>query len=336
LIKKHFEHIPTQPNGRERILFPVPDHNETLIAIATDPEATQTSVGLYFKKELLPEKTVGDYRRFLIDYLYDDLMNIRLDELSQKADPPILYGVSGKGQFVRSKGVYYLAAGVQDGGVKRGLDAILTEAKRVKKYGFTQAEFERGKKVALRRMERAYLERDKTESSRYASEYVRHFLTDEPIPGIEFEFELYKKIIPEIRLQEINRLAEDRITDRNRVILVNASEKEDTDVPSEDELLAVFETVEQKEIEPYVDNVSDRPLIEEGPEPAEIVQETRIDTLSILRPRERIVPHFRPTRPESRVYWPIEVPNRRAHLQTRFKSRWPGTIIEPVPGPMTC
>jgi len=281
LIRKYFEPIPPIPNARERTLFPVPNHDETLIAIATDPEAAQTSVGLYFKKELLPEKTVGDYRRMVLDYVYDELMNLRLDELRQKADPPILFGFSGNGEFVRSKGVYYLSAGVEEDGLVRGLDAILTEAMRVKKHGFIQAELERVKKVALRGMERAFLERDKSESSRYASEYIRHFLTDEPIPGIEEEYALYKKIIPEIQLQEVNGLAQDRITDENRVILVNAPEKEGVNIPTENELLNVFDVVEQKDIEAYVDNVSEQPLLAELPVPGEIINETRIDTLDV-------------------------------------------------------
>ena len=33
--------------------------------------------------------------------------------------------------------------------------------------------------------ERAYNERDKTESGSFAQEYLSHFLTDEPSPGIE-------------------------------------------------------------------------------------------------------------------------------------------------------
>lgn len=282
LIKKHFKHIPVRPDSRERVVYPVPDHDETLFAIAKDPEATQTRVSLYFKKRLLPEKTEGDYRRLLMDHVYDELMNIRLDEQRQKADPPFLYGVSGKGQFVRSKGVYFLAATVEEDGIERGLEAILTETIRVKKHGFTQSELDRVKKSSLRRMERAFLERDKTQSSVYAAEYIRHFLTDEPIPGIEFEFELYKKFIPEIRLEEINRLADDRITERNRVILVNAAEKADLNIPTENDLLAIFEDVGQKDIEPYIDEVSDHPLVDDPPQPGEIIQEKRIDPLDVI------------------------------------------------------
>lgn len=281
LIRQHFENIPARPDGRPRTLFSIPDHDETLFAIATDPEATQTQISIYTKTELMPDQTISDYRGLIINDLFDELMNIRLDELLQQADPPYLYAFSGKGQFVRSKGVITLAAGVEQGGIPRGLDALLTEAKRVHQYGFTQAELDRVKKSSLRSMERAYLERDKTESHIYASEYIRHILTGEPIPGIEWEYDQYQQIIPKITLAEINGLAKERMTDKNRVITVNAPESVDIPVPTESDLMTIFIGVDKKEIDPYVNVNLNIPLIEVIPAPGDIVTEKVIDTLNV-------------------------------------------------------
>ena len=146
LIQKHFASVPAVENPRKREVYPIPDHKETLFAIETDPEASNTSIVVYYKSELEPEKSIGDFRRILMRRLYNEMINNRLNELTKKADPPFLYGYSGKGRFVRSKGVYYLAAGVKEDGIERGLDALLTESSRVKKFGFTQSELERTKK----------------------------------------------------------------------------------------------------------------------------------------------------------------------------------------------
>ncbi len=270
---------PTQP--RERTVFPVPDHEETLFAIATDPEATGSSVAIYYKMDLEKEETVADYRRVLVENIYNAMLNQRLYELIKQSDPPFLGASSGKGRFVRSKEIYYLGAGVKDNGIERGLDALLTESLRVKKFGFTQSELERVKRDMMRSMERAYKERDKTPSRRYASEYARHFLTGEPIPGIEYEYEIYKKYLPGVRLQEVNELAGEWISDNNRVIVVDAPEKPDVSVPAEDDLLAVFKAVENKQITPYVDTVSDEPLVKELPEPGTITGEKYMQDLDV-------------------------------------------------------
>ncbi|MCJ7812200.1 insulinase family protein, partial [bacterium] len=98
LIQSHFASIPIADDVRKRQVFPIPDHEETLFAIATDPEATGSNVSLYFKKELLSEKTYGDFRRLLKENMYDYMMNERLNELTQRPDPPYLYALSGTGR----------------------------------------------------------------------------------------------------------------------------------------------------------------------------------------------------------------------------------------------
>ena len=46
LIKKHFGSIPRVANPRKRLMADVPDNREPLVAIATDKEATSSSVDL--------------------------------------------------------------------------------------------------------------------------------------------------------------------------------------------------------------------------------------------------------------------------------------------------
>ncbi|HDQ45857.1 MAG TPA: insulinase family protein [bacterium] len=281
LIQIYFSAIPKPGRPADRPDFPVPDHKETRFAIATDPEAMRTRVSVYFKKPLPSEQTVGDYRRMLIENLYDAMFNERLIERLREADPPFLYGLAGSGRFVRSKGVYSISAGVDEGGVLRGLEAILIEAERVKRHGFTPSEFDRTRRDMLRGMEQAVRERDKTQSGRFASEYVRHFLVDEPISGIDFEYGLTLRFMPEIRLDEVNALASETVSDSNRVVLVSAPEKEDVPVPPEEALLGVFERVKEMDILPYEDEVSDAPLVRRLPDPGRIVHESEIESLGI-------------------------------------------------------
>ena len=75
-----------------------------------------------------------------------------------------------------------------------GLSALEIEANRVKEFGFGAAELERARKWMLASYDRAYSERDKTESGSYAQEYVNHFLEDEPSPGIDYEYQLAKQL----------------------------------------------------------------------------------------------------------------------------------------------
>jgi zinc protease len=281
LIREQFSDFAEVENAREREVVPVPDHRETLFALATDPEATGTMVSVFYKNDVLPENTVQDYRRMLIEQLFSRMINIRLYELLNQAEPPYLYAYASKNNLVRSKTIYSLNVAVPEAGIDRGFETILTEATRVQKYGFTQSELDRTKIWMMRRMEQTYQERDKTESSRFASEYLRNFFEEEPIPGIAFEFQAVKELVPEIKLEEINRMAEKWLADENRIILLNAPEKEGLEIPDEKALTSIFESVEQKDILAYEDAASAEPLLEELNSSTEIVSEAYLEQLDV-------------------------------------------------------
>ena len=271
LIQEHFAGLPAARTPRLRPVYDVPDHPETLYAIATDKEATTTSVAVYNKLPVRDQSTVGAYRQSLVEGLYSGMLNRRFSELTQKLDPPFLNAYSGRGLFVRSKEAYMLMAMVKDEGIERGLDSLFTESERVSRFGFTPTELERQKKDVLRSMERLYAERDKRESSAFAAEYQRHFLQAEPSPGAEVEFELHKRFLPEITLEETNKLGREWVTERNRVVMVSAPEKPGLQVPDGQKLAAATNAVTGKDIKPYVDTVGDQPLLEKIPEPGKIV-----------------------------------------------------------------
>ena len=282
-ITTYFSRLAPAAAAPERPLYRVPDHEETLFAIAADPEATNSSVTVYYKQDPQPEGSVGDYRRHLLQSLYHRMLNQRLYERTVQAEPPYLQGVSTQGRMVRSKDAYMLRAVVVDNGIERGLEAILQEARRVLLYGFSAAELEREKKAMLRRIEQAYRERDKTRSDRFAAEYKRSFLTGEPIPGLEYEYGFYKSFVPEIELEEVNALADRWLRTGNRVIAVSAPAKEGVELPQGEDLLALFADVAAREVAPYVENVAAHSLMEQVPPLAAIVARDTIPELGLTR-----------------------------------------------------
>lgn len=283
LIKEHFSRLSAPPNPRPRALFEVPDHPETLFAIAQDKEATGTSVAVYHKLPLRDQSTVAAYRQRIIEQLYNAMLNQRFYELTQKPDPPFIRAFSSRGLFIRCKEVYTLSATVKDEGIERGLETLFLESERVTRFGFTQSELDRQKRDLLRSVEQIFKEREKRESGSYVSEYTRHFLQGEPIPGIEYEFELHKQFLPGITLEEINRLGREWITPKNRVVLVSAPEKEGLQVPPEKRLLEVLQQATSKEITPYKDIVAEQPLLEAIPEPGKIIKTEAIKEMGITK-----------------------------------------------------
>ena len=220
-------------NPPKRVVPTVPPNKEPLIAVASDKEATGSDIELMFKLPAEKTKTVGDYRRDLMERLYLSMLNARLEEISQKPDAPFLGRGASKGSFIgRTTEAFTLGANVKDGGIDRGLEALLTEAKRVDQFGFLQSELDRAKQNMLRGYERAYAERDKTQSASFVQEYIGNYLNGEPIPGIEYEYKLVQQLVPTITLADVNKMASRWITDENRVIIAQSpaeGQREDAD-----------------------------------------------------------------------------------------------------------
>lgn len=271
LIKVHFDKAPVVKTQRERKYFDVPKHKETLYAIATDKEATRSSVTIYFKQDAEVQKTEGDFKKTIMQYLFSSMLNERFNELSKLPDPPFAYAYTGKARYVRTSELLYLAAFVKDGGIEKGLETIFREAERVRKFGFTVTELERVKKNILRSLEQQLKEKDKTESGRLIGQFVSYYLDGEPVPGIENEYALYQKYLPAISVKDVNNLAAGLLRTDNRVMFVNAPEKAGIKIPNEAELSGVIQTVQNENITAYVDKVTDRPLLSEKPVQGKIV-----------------------------------------------------------------
>src|SRR5439155_7124662 len=117
---------------------------------------------------------------------------------------PVIGAVSDTGRIGRNVDALYLDASEPESGIRRGIEAVLTEEERVERHGFTAAEVERAKRDLLRGLEQTYSERDKAESSGFVDEYVEHFLSGAAIPGIAYEFDLAKRLLPAVTMQEVN------------------------------------------------------------------------------------------------------------------------------------
>ena len=282
MISAHFASMPAPANPKPRKTFDIPDHSDTTYAIATDKEANTTSVEIDTLLPARPEGLVGAYRQKTVDRLFSSMLSARLSELTQKPDAPFTLAFAGRNNFIgRTKDSATLTALVKEGEVERGLEALLTEAERVARFGFTSTELERQKQAILRNYERLALEKENRESASRADEYVRNFLQDETLPSADDEYALHKRFLPGITLDEVNKLAREWFPDRDRTVIVRAPEKSGLVIPDQAKLAAVIKSVPTKDLKPYVDTVATAALLDSNPTPGSIVKTSTKDAIGI-------------------------------------------------------
>lgn len=281
LVAKHFGPLKRPATAAARPVHPIPPHADTRFGIATDPEAQQSSVALVHKRPMRPFRTVGDYRRLLLRSLTHQMLNARFGEIAREADAPFLGASSEDDRFGRDVEAFTLAARVVEGGVAEGLEALAREAARLDRFGFGEAELQRGRQWTLASYEQAYNERDKSEHGSFAAELIRHFLEDEPAPGIAFEYELAKKVLPAVTTAEAAALARELITQDNRVVLVVAPEKPGAPVPTETPLREALRRGSTSEVTAWRDDMGGRELMPTKPAAGQVAETREIPEIGV-------------------------------------------------------
>ena len=279
-----FSTIPLDEERTERIYYPVPDNEEPIVAIATDKEARNTQLMLFYKHDPIPDEFKNTQLGYLTQYLLSaasSMMNQRFSEIIQKPDAPFTtaYAYDGDYFVAKTKDAWTVVAGSAEDKIEEALAAMVRETERVKQHGFTAAEYEVARNNILKRYEEGYNNRDKQRNSSYSQEYVRAFTDGEPFPGIEFEHQFMQSMAPNIPVEAINQTIVQLIGDTNIVISVTGPEKEGLVYPSEEQLLEVLATTRAETIEPYVGVSIDEPLVADPPTPGKVVKKDRDEAM---------------------------------------------------------
>lgn len=243
----------------------IPDNKEPIVKISTDPECPATAVEIFYKHPHNASLTVADYRNDLVGTLMSQMLSARFMEKALQPNPPFAQAAGAYSEFMGNKDIFMNFAALQNDKIENAVKELVTENQRMIQHGFTATELERAKSDILKMYEKQYNERDKKKSSSFASEYMSAFLSypQTPATSIEYEYELTKKYLPAITLDEVNNFAKTMVTDENCVIFVMAPKKDGFKIPTEAQVQKAFVEANQMSVEPYVDKVADQPLVDD-------------------------------------------------------------------------
>lgn len=277
-IKDHFGKIPAAKNPRKKENYTLKNHKETFIAIEADKEAAFSSVEIMYKdrEDSKSNTTIEDYRKSLINNLFDQMINNRFDELRNSENPPFTYGFSYYGgTLAKNREAFQSQAGTSADGQLKGLVALLTENERVKRFGFQKGEFERAKKNIISRIEKSFKDRNKRESNRIVGSLVSGFLNERPVASIEWSYKTTLKMLPSIQLSEVNNLIKNYLHDDNRVVVITGPKK----VVTEAQVIKALNDVKTKDLKPYEDKAVASSLITKLPAPGKVTKVTTNEKL---------------------------------------------------------
>lgn len=277
-IKKTFSDIPAQPNAAKREYYPVNDNKEPIVLISQDKEQADVQAIIFNKHEATPDDQKGEISYLVQNYakgLIAGMLNARLYELAQTAVPPYIHAEAEDDNFfvAKTKDAFTGVVICKENAIENGIETLLREIERARQFGFTETEYNRARAEYLRNLESAYSERDKSKNATYVNKYVRNFLDNEPIPGIENEYTIINQIAPVVPVIALNKLMQELVTGNNQVVAILGPQKEGLKMPTEEAIKQILKDVKTEKLTPYVDKVSDEPLMKEAPKGGKIVSE---------------------------------------------------------------
>ena len=277
-VKAIFSDVEMPADAAERIYYPVPDNKEPIVAIATDKEQQRAIIQYMMKHAAIPNEAKSDLNYLVMNFatsMMSQMFDDRFAEIvEQSANPPFMGASVFDDDYLiaKTKDAFTGYAVCKEDGVETAFTTLVREMERARRHGFTEGEFARAKANYLRALENAYNERNKTKNTQYAEEYVRHYIDNEPIPGIEAEYGIMSQIAPAIPVAAVNQLMQSLMSDSNLVITLFAPEKEGITYPTKERMLELVAQVKAEDIAPYVDKVSDEPLISQLPQAGKVVK----------------------------------------------------------------
>ena len=277
-IQKLFGKIKTHKNPAERIYYPVTDNDKMIVAIEKDKEQPIILGHLYMKSETTPDSEKNSVKYQREDYisgLITYMLNGRLSEKKQVANPPFMSSTVKNGEFFvsRTKDAFSLSISCKQDNVLGGISVAVGEVERARQHGFTASELERAKKLYLNAAERQLKMEKDYKNSHYVSLCVNNFLEGEPILTPAYNLQLIKQFDGEVNLDEVNKQVGEIITDKNQVFIMYGPDKEGFVIPSESEIESTVLAAQQKQYDAYQEEEVPQTLMATLPAPGKIVSE---------------------------------------------------------------
>jgi zinc protease len=282
-IQTRFGDLKNPASPRARLAAGVPKADGTRVSIETDRELPATVVSVF---NILPhraEASARDYRRIVVEQIYQSILNERLGAIARRPDAPFVAAFAGIAGETREIDSFARRAQAKPGQAAQALESLFTEVLRVEQHGVTQSELDRARTILARFYEQGEAEESTSDSRNYTEELTRHFFEGELMIGRKAEKELTLRYLPTLSLAELNKLAKSYGGADNRVILIAGPDASKAPpLPTKERVLAIIDEVAGRKIEPWEDKSPTAKLMAQPPRPGTITKQGKVDAIGVL------------------------------------------------------
>ena len=282
-IKQLFDPIKNPKNETPLVVEPVPDNAQPIVVVDKDKEMQQSFVSLMIKHDVFPDSLKQSPIYLINEYAKNaaiSMLNDRYTEAAQKAGCPFVSASTDDGSYIYAKTKDAFSLDVQPKDMAHTADALkaaFVEARRAAQFGFTPTEYKRYQENYLSQLDKQYSNKDKRYNAQFYDQCVDNFLDNEPMPSIDYTYQMMKQVVPMIPVDAVNEMMKELVpqNDSNMVIISFNTEKDGNVYPTEAQLLDAVKAARAENITAYVDNVKNEPLMTQKPKAGTIKKEVK-------------------------------------------------------------
>lgn len=251
-IKALFADIPAPVNPKAKDVIIIPDNDEPMVGVITDPEATATGVSILWRHPSIPEAMNNTAEVMLLNLqkrVLSLVMSERLEDITSKPGAPFLGASFGTGRLMETCEAAIGSVSSREGEALSSFTAFMMEVEKLVRYGITDAELGRAKDNILAAYEKNVQGAESRTNSSFVRPMISNFFDNSPYLEPSYAFDVVKQLLPMISVQSVNGVVKHYVSDKNISIICEAPEKEGVALPTEKELVEVLATVKNAQIE---------------------------------------------------------------------------------------
>ena len=247
-ISELWKDIPLRKDATERIYYPVADNAAPIVAIGTDPGLTSGTLRISYKYDPLPTDvrlTLQGRKEEYIKSMIVAMLSGRLYDLSVQGTAPAGVNMTffdGDYSLAMTKKAFSATATFAEDNWMQAMNALILQLKGVMEHGFTAEEFARSQQqieawipsleagVGISTSNQALVQR-----------CIAHFLHHQPLLSQAEEAKVYRYMLDNVTLEEVNARFNDFLyTPNGMAILLQGQEREGNVWPTETEVLQAY------------------------------------------------------------------------------------------------
>lgn len=269
------------PASKERIeppVFSVPLRKDKDILLIKDKEMPYVQMQFFQQQDIYTGRsTFLEYKKVIAESLLNTVMNMRFEEITQKADSPWL--VAQIHNFRETNHSYFTGMIIvpKDGMVTQAMKTLFDEYDRFLLHGATETELQRAKDQFMASEEQWYEQRLGINSDDRCQTIINQILLGKTAMSDDDIFQASKESIASISLADLTQVLRENLPNRGTLCSIYAPET--AELPSNKEIMDVWKNYKGEELAKYTDDTVIETLMARPSEKAAVAQKNTIKEL---------------------------------------------------------